>query len=168
MNTQAPAQTARTDRPTTVRGERGRFAKGTHGRVKGIPDRRTTVDRQLLKAIAEKHLGPVLEKLFRSKSERIRFEAVRWTGEMLLGRPRQALDVAGFGNLADELATALRALREQRALNGAALASPPPLSGDRALVRAEVLTVEVAPPEGVTGDNSHLSEAKNEPERTPS
>jgi hypothetical protein len=132
MTTPTAAAPARKDRPTTVRGPRGRFAKGTAGRPAGVPDRRTVVDRQLLRAIAEKHLPRTLEKLFRSKSERIQFEAVRWLGERLLGRPRMSVEMTGgLDSLSSELARALAETRARRAgldadQGVARLDTPPP------------------------------------------
>jgi hypothetical protein len=119
-------QPALGDRPKCVRGAKGRFLKGYGGRPKGIKDRRTRVNMELLKAIAERHFPRTLERLLRSKSERIRFESIRWVGEMILGRPRQSLEVGGgLSDLAAELGAALAEVRSRRA------ALPAVVSGER-------------------------------------
>src|SRR5664280_1235871 len=111
-------QPARTERPRTRIGRP--FQKGNSGRPKGLRDHRQRVGLELLKAIAEEHLGPVLEKLCQSKSERIQFEVARWLGEMLLGRPKASVEIAGgFGDLAKELSAALASARERRTLEAA-------------------------------------------------
>ncbi len=97
---------------TAKRRPSGQFDKGSSGRPKGTRDRRTVVGAELLRGLAEKHAEPTLERLLSSKSDRVRFETIRWLLEMMMGKPRQSVDVAGLGDLAGVLAAKLRAVTE--------------------------------------------------------
>lgn len=162
------AQHARRDRPRN--GRDTRFKPKNPGRPKGIVSRRAQAGQEAARAL-EVQAWDVVERLLSSPSWRARHEAAKTTLAYALGLPRQAVDVAGFGDLAAELAVALKTAREQRAaLNGPAASLPLAPPGDRMPVRAELLAAEVASPEGISlaGGNPQLSEPRNEPERTPS
>jgi len=93
----------------------GRWAKGTSGRPPGILDKRSRFTKEALE-VAARHVPSVLEAALTARSVRLRFDATAWLCEMLLGRPRQSLDVVGgLGDLASELALALADVRSRRA-----------------------------------------------------
>ena len=80
----------------------GRWAKGTSGRPPGILDKRSRFTKEALE-VAARHVPSVLEAALTARSVRLRFDAAAWLCEMLLGRPRQSLDVAGISGLATRL-----------------------------------------------------------------
>jgi hypothetical protein len=58
----------------------------------------------------------ILEKLLDNRSGRIKLEASRTILGYAWGLPRQTVELTGLGDLAGELAEALRAVRERREL----------------------------------------------------
>lgn len=113
---QPAARPAPSERPRQARRTPdGRWAKGHSGRPPGILDKRTRFTKAALE-VAARHVPKVLEAALTAKSVRLRFDAAAWLCEMLLGKPRQALEVEGVADVAKELGLALARAREAHAL----------------------------------------------------
>ena len=93
------------------------FEKGHHrGRPKGIVDRRRLAGAMAAKAI-EARAWDVVFALLQARAWRPRFEAARLVLAYSVGLPKATLELTGgVGDLARELAAALAAVRERRAV----------------------------------------------------
>lgn len=121
------------------RGARTRFKQGNPGRPKGIPDKRTLAQRELLELFSEGWSedkkpagvsGPLtsrperIRRLLESDDESIRIDAEKWLASYEWARPKVTLEVSGSVNVSALILAAFARTHGNGNGNGNGASSP--------------------------------------------